>query len=70
MGRLHAGVGDEVAGYGGLRRNVAIAPGNRLAGMPTPDPEAVDVLTAALSDEDPVVAKAVAWGLGRTQAVR
>jgi len=53
------------AGYAGLRRNVAIALGNWLAGMDTPDPEAVGELVAALSDEDDVVAEAAAWALGR-----
>jgi epoxyqueuosine reductase len=55
------------AGYAGLRRNVAIALGNWLAGSDKPDAEAVGVLVAALSDEDPVVAEAAAWGLRRTQ---
>ena len=53
------------AGYAGRRRNVAIALGNWLAGSDTPDPEAVGELVAALSDEDPVVAEAAAWALGR-----
>lgn len=53
------------AGYTGLRRNVAIALGNWLAGSDVPDPEAVGELVAALSDEDAVVAEAAAWGLGR-----
>jgi epoxyqueuosine reductase QueG len=53
------------AGYAGLRRNLAIALGNWLAASDTPDPEAVGELVAALSDEDPVVAEAAAWGLGR-----
>jgi len=53
------------AGYAGLRRNVAIALGNWLSTSDTPDPEAVGELVAALSDEDPVVAEAAAWGLGR-----
>jgi len=53
------------AGYSGLRRNVAIALGNWLAASDSPDPEAVGELVAALSDEDPVVAEAAAWGLGR-----
>jgi epoxyqueuosine reductase len=53
------------AGYGGLRRNVAIALGNWLAAGDTPDPEAGGELVAALSDEDPVVAEAAAWALGR-----
>ncbi len=53
------------AGYAGLRRNVAIALGNWLAGSDTPDPEAMGELVAALSDEDSVVAEAAAWGLGR-----
>jgi epoxyqueuosine reductase len=53
------------AGYSGLRRNVAIALGNWLSGSDVPDPEAIGVLTAALSDEDPVVAEAARWGLGR-----
>jgi HEAT repeat protein len=55
------------AGYGGLRRNVAIALGNWLAERDTPDPEAVGALVAALSDEDPVVAEAAAWALGWTK---
>jgi epoxyqueuosine reductase len=54
-------------GYSGLRRNVAIALGNWLAACDTPDPEAVGELVAALSDEDPVVAEAAAWGLGRNR---
>ena len=53
------------AGYSGLRRNVAIALGNWLAASHTPDPEAVGELVAALSDQDPVVAEAAAWALGR-----
>ena len=53
------------AGYGGLRRNVAIALGNWLSSSDTPDPEAIGELVAALSDEDAVVAAAAAWGLGR-----
>ena len=53
------------AGYAGLRRNVAIALGNWLAGSDTPDPEAVGELVAPLSDEDPVVAEAAAWALGQ-----
>ena len=57
------------AGYAGLRRNVAIAIGNWLAESDTPDPEAVGELVAALSDEDPVVAEAAAWGLGQAGRV-
>jgi len=53
------------AGYSGLRRNVAIALGNWLAALDTPDPEAIAVLTSALSDDAPVVAEAAAWALGR-----
>ena len=53
------------AGYVGLRRNVAIALGNWLAGSDTPDPEAVGELVAALSDEDAAVAEAAARALGR-----
>jgi len=53
------------AGYSVLRRNVAIAVGNWLAGSATPDLEAVGELVAALSDEDPVVSEAAAWGLRR-----
>ena len=55
------------AGYAGLRRNVAIALGNWLDASDTPDPEAVGELVAALSDEDPVVAAAAAWALGRAK---
>ncbi|MCG6958088.1 MAG: HEAT repeat domain-containing protein, partial [Gemmatimonadetes bacterium] len=58
------------AGYSGLRRNVAIALGNWLAGRDTPDPEAVGELVAALSDEHPVVAEAAAWALGRVEGRR
>ena len=53
------------AGYSGFMRNVAIALGNWLAASDSPDPDAIGVLVAALSDEDPVVAEAAAWGLGR-----
>ncbi len=56
------------AGYGGLRRNVAIALGNWLSSTETQDPAAVAELTAALSDEDEVIAEAAAWALGRVQA--
>ena len=52
------------ASYAGLRRNVAIALGNWLATLDARDPEAVGVLVAALSDDDPTVAEAAAWGLG------
>lgn len=55
------------AGYSGLRRNVAIALGNWLAGSDKPDPEAVGELVAALSDEDPVVAEMAAWALARAK---
>ena len=58
------------AGYGGLMRNVAIALGNWLAASDTPYPEAVGELVAALSDEDPVVAEAAAWALGRVERPR
>jgi hypothetical protein len=40
------------AGYAGLRRNVAIAPGSWLAGPEVPGPDAVGELVAELSDED------------------
>ena len=53
------------AGYSGLRRNVAIALGNWLSASDTPDPEAIGELVASLSDDDPAVAEAAAWGLGR-----
>ncbi|MGD2070625.1 MAG: HEAT repeat domain-containing protein [Gemmatimonadota bacterium] len=53
------------AGYSGLRRNVAIAIGNWLAASDMSDPEAIGQLVAALSDDDPAVAEAAAWGLGR-----
>ena len=56
------------AGYSGLRRNVAIALGNWLAGTDTPDQEAVGQLVAALSDEDPAVAEVAAWALGQAEA--
>jgi len=55
------------AGHAGLRRNVVIALGNWLAASGEPDLEAVGELVAALSDEDPVVAEAAAWGLGRRE---
>jgi epoxyqueuosine reductase len=58
------------AGYGGLRRNVAVALGNWIAGSEVPDPDAVGELVKALSDEDPVVAEAAAWGLGRARGTR
>ncbi|HSW28219.1 MAG TPA: tRNA epoxyqueuosine(34) reductase QueG [Longimicrobiales bacterium] len=53
------------AGYGGLRRDVAIAIGNWLATGGAPDPDAVGELVAALSDEDTTVAEAAAWALGQ-----
>lgn len=55
------------AGYGGLRRNVAIALGNWLATSDAPDPDAIGELVAALSDEDEGAARAAAWGLGRVR---
>jgi HEAT repeat protein len=54
-------------GYSGLRRNVAIALGNWLAGSDARDPEAVGELVAALSDDNEVVAEAAAWALGRAR---
>jgi epoxyqueuosine reductase len=53
------------AGYAGLRRNVAIALGNWLAALDAPDPGAVEELTAAMTDEDEVVAEAAGWALMR-----
>jgi len=53
------------AGYQGLRRDVAIAIRNWLAGSDSPDPDAVGELVSALSDEDEGVARAAAWALGR-----
>ncbi len=50
-----------------MRRNVAIALGNWLAGMDMPNPEAIGELVAALSDENPVMAEAAAWGLRRAR---
>jgi HEAT repeat protein len=49
---------------------VAIALGNWLAGRDAPDPEAVGVLLGAMEDEDPAVAEAAAWGLGRIERRR
>jgi epoxyqueuosine reductase len=46
------------AGYGGLRRNVAVALGN------WGSPAAVPVLSSALSDRDPLVRGHSAWALG------
>jgi epoxyqueuosine reductase len=43
----------------GLARSAAIALGNR------PDPAALQALTAALADAEPVVREAAAWALGR-----
>jgi hypothetical protein len=48
---------------------MAIALGNWLSTSDSPDPEAVGELVVALSDEDPVVAEAAAWALGRRSAV-
>lgn len=57
------------AGYGGLRRNVAVALGNRL--RDDPDAEGVvDALRGALRDEDALVRGHAAWALGCTDAVR
>jgi HEAT repeat protein len=53
------------AGFSGLRRNLAVALGSWPAALGTPGPEAVAVLTSALSDEDPVVAEAAAWSRRR-----
>jgi epoxyqueuosine reductase len=46
------------AGYGGLKRNVAVALGNWGA------EEAVPVLVAALADAEPLVRGHAAWALG------
>lgn len=53
------------AGSAGLRRNVAVALGNWLAALDAPDPEAVEELTAAMTDENEVVAEAAGWALMR-----
>ncbi|GMV03909.1 MAG: tRNA epoxyqueuosine(34) reductase QueG [Gemmatimonadota bacterium] len=58
------------AGYAGFLRNVAVALGNRLAGLDVPDAEAMGVLVGALEDEDRVVAETAAWALGRVGATR
>jgi epoxyqueuosine reductase len=47
------------AGYGGLRRNVAVALGN------WGSEEAVPVLVEALGDLEPLVRAHSAWALGR-----
>jgi epoxyqueuosine reductase len=47
------------AGRAGFARNVCVALGNWAA------PEAVPVLTRALSDPEPLVRKHAAWALGR-----
>ncbi len=53
------------AGYAGLRRNVAIALGNWLAGTEVHHPEVEAVLIAAQSDRDPIVADTAAWALDK-----
>jgi epoxyqueuosine reductase len=58
------------AGYGGLRRNAAIALGNWLAHTGRQEPEAVQALSEVRSDEDPVVAECAAWALGQTSGGR
>ncbi|MGH9362261.1 MAG: HEAT repeat domain-containing protein, partial [Thermoanaerobaculia bacterium] len=47
------------ARYDGLRRNAAVAMGNRR------DPRHAPALTAALADDDPVVRSHAAWALAR-----
>lgn len=54
------------AGYAGFKRNVAVALGNWLASTDEPPAEAVAVLRAALTDDDPLVREHAAWALGRS----
>jgi epoxyqueuosine reductase QueG len=53
------------AGYGGFRRNVAVALGNWLASVDEAPDEAVAVLREALGDEEPLVREHAAWALAR-----
>jgi epoxyqueuosine reductase len=54
------------AGYGGLKRNVAVALGNWLAAVADPPADAVAVLVEALTDPEPLVRGHAAWALGET----
>ena len=51
------------AGYEGLRRNVAVALGNRLAAASSPPADVVAVLESALADESGLVREHAAWAL-------
>jgi epoxyqueuosine reductase len=56
------------AGYGGFRRNVAVAMGNWLASVEEPPEEAVAVLRDALGDESALVREHAAWALDQMSA--
>jgi epoxyqueuosine reductase len=53
------------AGYGGFKRNVAVALGNWLAAT---DAHARDVLREAQADEEPLVREHAEWALERDSA--
>ncbi len=57
------------AGRGGFARSVCVALGNWLASKRQGEPsaEALDVLSAALSDPDPLVRGHAAWAMGRAR---
>ena len=54
------------AGRAGFARNVCVAMGNWLADEDRPDPAAVELLVACLSDPAPLVRGHAAWALGRS----
>jgi epoxyqueuosine reductase len=56
------------AGYGGFKRNVAVALGNWLAATDAPPADARDVLREAQADEDPLVREHAEWALERDSA--
>lgn len=55
------------AGYGGFKRNVAVAMGNWFASVDEPPEEAVAALRGALDDENQLVREHAAWALGQAE---
>ena len=53
------------AGRAAFARNVCVAIGNWLSSAESAPREALEVLRAALGDEDPLVREHAAWALGR-----